>query len=316
MPRQSITITGIDGFVGRHLAREAKREGLFVRGVSRAPSIAPALEGVVDEYISADLRSVFPENAISDSIVHLAGLAAVGRSFTEPQHYIEANSSMVTNICETLLGKGSAGSTRLLAVSTGAVYAASVHGEEIDEQHAINFSSPYVVSKILVENQIEYYRSRGIEAVVARPFNHIGPGQGLGFIVPDLWSRLSNLNSGEPLHVGNLQSSRDYLDVRDVAHAYLGLATFKGPISGTLNVCSGITTSGIEILELLCDVGQIELPAIQVDAALNRPNDASRIVGSSLRLRSLLGWEPRISLRRSIRDFLEACGPQFSAKSI
>lgn len=301
---RSITITGVDGFVGRHVARAAHRRGLRVVGVSRSAQVSGELSQILDRYISADLTNEFPEIAVSDSIVHLAGLAAVGPSFESPQLYIDSNSAMVTNICETVLGQSSKQSVRVIAVSTGAVYAQPRPGELLTESSPVAYSSPYVVSKVLLENQISYYATRGISAVVARPFNHIGPGQLPGFIVPDLAKKLRNLTPGEPLAVGNLETARDYLDVRDVAEAYLTLATAAQLKETVYNISSGASVSGCEILELMCSELGIEVPDTQTDPNLIRPNDAPRIAGSSERLRAETGWMPSIAMSESVRDFL------------
>lgn len=306
MAVQSITITGVDGFVGRHLAHAAKLHGLSVTGVSRADEAPNDLHGSLDRYLSTDLTERFPDEAITDAIVHLAGLAAVGPSFDSPQLYLETNSSMVTNICEAILREGAERQSRIIAVSSGAMYAPTHFGAPISEDAPLALSSPYVVSKVLVENQVEYYRSRGISAVVARPFNHIGPGQKPGFLVPDLWSRLANLEPNEPLKVGNLATARDYLDVRDVAEAYIALVQHAESFEGIVNVCSGTATTGEQILELLCEAGNMTVPTLSSQASMSRPNDPMQIVGSPQKLKSLTNWQPQFTVADSIRDFIAA----------
>lgn len=300
--QRSLTVTGVDGFVGRHLARAAKEAGYVVRGVSRASDTDAVLAESLDEYFSCDLTKSFPSEALSDTVIHLAGLAAVGPSFSQPQLYIEANSSMVTHLCEAMLAADRPG--KVIAVSTGAVYASSAEGEPMSEAHPTACSSPYVVSKLLVENQLRYYETRGLSTVIARPFNHIGPGQGPGFILPDLWARLSSLQSGEPLRVGNIDTTRDYLDVRDVVQAYLALAATAD--SGSYNICSGADHSGREILTLMCEEAGLPVPEIEIDASMLRPTDIQKVVGSSVKLRLDTGWAPQFTLRESIRDFLGA----------
>lgn len=303
---QSVTITGVDGFVGRHLAVQAKRRGLRVVGVARAALLPTDLDEFVDDYYSVDLTESFPVSALSESVIHLAGLANVGASFRDPQMYLTGNSQMVTNLFETILGSQSEDKTRVLIVSSGAVYGPSKPGIPISEDDAISFSSPYAVSKVLVENQVDYYRSRGVSALVARPFNHIGPGQKAGFIVPDLWEQISRLTDGDDLSVGNLDTSRDYTDVRDVAGAYLDLIVRSDLKTGTFNVCSGVSTTGNEILAILCAEMGIKVPSVREDRDKFRPLDVSVIVGSNNKLRKDLGWIPQISIRNSIRDFVKA----------
>lgn len=309
MSVKSVTITGVDGFVGRHLARLAKERGLYVVGVSRGEHLPAELKNSVDKYFTVDLTEMFPAEALTDAVVHLAGLAALGPSFSHPQLYLDTNSSMVTHLCECILHERREKSTRVLAVSTGAVYGAPSTMAPIAEDQPIVMSSPYVVSKVTVENQISYYETRGVRAIIARPFNHIGPGQAQGFLVPDLWKKLSRIGDGEPLAVGNLDTARDYLDVRDVANAYLDLLSAPYVPGRVVNICSGVSTTGKEILQMLIQQMGIVMPQLTVDAALYRPSDALRIVGSAEKLQDLTGWVQEFQIRDSIRDFVYAQSP-------
>lgn len=301
-PLRSVVVTGVDGFVGRHVAALAKAAGVTVHGVGRADRLDRDVERNVASYVAVDLTEAWPELPEAEGIIHLAGLAAVGPSFGEPQRYIEANSSMVTQMCESLLASGYQGT--LVTVSSGAVYAPSAL--PLTEESPVAAASPYAISKLLVESQMEYYRRRGLRTVVARPFNHIGPGQRAGFLVPDLHDRLVALPEGEALSVGDLSTRRDYLDVRDVARAYLALAAAQAWRHGVYNVASGASLAGTEILAALAEAMGREVPDLVTDAASVRPTDASTIVGSAQRLFHEFGWAPEFSISRSIADFVEA----------
>ncbi len=300
MTIRSLVITGVEGFVGRHLATIAHQRGLRVTGIMRTP-IDPGDEllSLLDETVPVDLTEGWPD-VDADAIVHLAGLAAVGPSFDEPQRYIETGSAIVTHMCESLLRRrGSV--RRVVAVSSGAVYA-SGSGEPFDESATVAVTSPYVVSKLLVETQFAYYASRGLDVAVARPFNHIGPGQGPGFLVPDLISKLRTLEAGEPLAVGDLGTARDYTDVRDVAAAYLDLLEVPSHEQLIYNIASGVARTGEEILAEIASAMGVPVPEVQIDQSRIRPGDARRIVGDAHRLRRETGWEPKISFSQSIRD--------------
>lgn len=298
-----LVVTGVAGFVGHHVARMAAEEGWSVFGVSSAPTPPAELEPYLDSYVGADLREEWPREAPTDAaVIHLAGLAAVGPSFDAPQEYIEANSAMVTRMCEALLAAG--GSGRIVGVSTGAVYASTPTPSVHAETSPVGFSSPYVVSKLLVESQLHYYQQRGLDSVVARPFNHIGPGQGPGFLVPDLARRLRELSPGEPLTVGNLDTRRDYTDVRDVARAYLLLAAAPQLSHPLFNVASGTALSGRAILDLVCAALEIDVPPLRVDRARVRPNDPASIAGDASRLHGELGWLPTIPVDQTIAEFV------------
>ncbi len=123
----------------------------------------------------------------------------------------------------TILGEaGGRGRARLVGADHvrqhGAVYAPK-DSEARAEGDPVAFTSPYVVSKVLIENQFAGYPERGLDTNAARPFNHVGPGQGPGFLVPDLVRRLRGRAGAENFKFGNLSTARDYTDVRDVAAA-------------------------------------------------------------------------------------------------
>lgn len=300
-----LVITGVGGFVGQHLAAAAHDAGWTVLGIGQAHDIPPELAAHLSDYVAADLRTEWPGGLRADAIIHLAGMAAVGPSFDRPQEYIEANSAMVTTMGESLVREGHP--VRLVGVSTGAVYAPP-HGHALDETSPLAQSSPYVVSKLLTEHQYGYYASRGIDTVIARPFNHIGPGQGPGFLVPDLTRNLLALPADQPLRVGNLATARDYTDVRDVAAAYLLLAGAAHHAHRSYNVASGVSISGNEILKMIAVAADRPMPQLEVDRSRFRANDPATIVGSAQRLRDEFGWAPTITVEQSIREFVATQG--------
>lgn len=304
--RLRVTITGVDGFVGGHLARLAVAAGHDVTGIIRSEQSAAVASKLGIEHRTADLTENWPADALGDVVVHLAGRAAVGPSFDAPQLYLTDNSSMVTNLFEAILRRPVGERPRVVVVSSGAVYRAPEDALPRDEDAPIGHSSPYVVSKLLVEHQVRYYRQRGVDAVIARPFNHIGPGQSRGFVVPDLAESLRLLPEGEPLLVGDLTTRRDYTDVRDVADAYLRLATASQLRHTVYNVSSGHSLAGTELLGILCAAMGRAVPELSVDERRIRATDARDIVGSSTRLSDEVGWRPALSVQRSISDFVAA----------
>ena len=299
---KKVVITGVNGFVGHHLAHELVNSGARVVGVGREPALSEELDGVVSEYFSANLIEEWPAIDSPDSIIHLAGFAAVGPSFDAPQTYINGNSSMVTNMCEHYIAQDK--KPRVVVVSSGAIYDSN-QPMPIAESGVIGFNSPYAVSKILTENQCQYYRSRGLDCVVLRPFNHIGPGQLDGFILPDLYKQLSETKDNT-VHVGNLETRRDYTDVRDIVRAYGKIALAPALQHNLYNVCSGQSLAGTEILETLKKELGKEDVITEVDPAKIRPNDIMNIVGDSSRLQQELDWKPEYPITRTIRDFAES----------
>lgn len=295
-----ILITGVNGFVGKHLVREISRNSISVIGVGRESSADPEISELLHEYVNVDLTKEWPKTDEVSAVIHLAGLASVGPSFENPQDYLNMNSAMVTNMCEYYLTQRN--KPRIIVVSSGAIYDPS-QNMPLTEDSEIGFYSPYAVSKFLVEKQCAYYRNRGLDCVVVRPFNHIGPGQSEGFLVPDV---VNQLKVGEVITVGNISTKRDYTDVRDIVRAYRLLATTPQLNHGVYNACSGTSTSGEEIVNLIKDVLKKPSAEVIVEQSRVRPTDPVDIYGDASRLSGDTGWIPEIKLEQTLIDIVSS----------
>lgn len=293
---KTIIITGINGFVGKHLARELHENNISVIGVGREDEAHEEISSILEAYHVVDLSQEWPAIANVDAVIHLAGLAAVGPSFDNPQLYININSAMVTYMAEYYLKQEQ--QPRLIVVSSGAIYD-SKQPMPLKETGAIGYNSPYAVSKVLVENQCTYYRKRGLDCIIVRPFNHIGPGQLPGFLVPDIIEQLKN---GDEVKLGNITTKRDYTDVRDIARAYRLLATVPALNYTIYNACSGRSVVGEEIVATLLKVSGNEKMVVATDESKFRPTDDIDIYGDSSRLQQDTGWKPTISLEQTLDD--------------
>jgi GDP-4-dehydro-6-deoxy-D-mannose reductase len=298
----TVAVTGVTGFVGKHVALEAAARGLRVHGIARTGTNDPELLDSLAALSVVDLRHALPDDLAVDGVVHLAGLASVGPSFEDPQRYIAENSAMMSVLGERLLRDGSG--VRTVVVSSGAVYGAS-SGSPVTETTPLRASSPYAVSKIVVETQAQYYRDRGLDVVVARPFNHIGRGQRAGFLVPDLLSALA-ASSADEVTVGDLATRRDYTDVRDIAVAYLDLLQAATLRHDTYNVASGSSRSGEEVLARICAELGRPVPRRQARRTLARPTDVADVVGSHDRITEELGWLPTTRFEQTIAEIVQA----------
>jgi GDP-4-dehydro-6-deoxy-D-mannose reductase len=301
---KKILVTGVNGFVGLHLAKELADNDFVVMGVGGARGAkdrSPHLES----YIELDLTN--PEEAAKvdysdvSSVIHLAGLAAVGPSFDNPMLYMNVNIGIQINLFETAIKQGV--KPKFLIISSGTLYDAKAD-LPLSEISPVDPNSPYAVSKIGQEQMAFYYKSRGFETVVARPFNHIGPGQGPGFIVPDLAQQIVRFETGavQDIMVGNLDSKRDYTDVRDIVRAYR-LLIEKGRSGEIYNICSGRAISGHDILDGLMNQASIKTSAKQ-DKDKMRPSDTPVIYGSHDKLTSDTGWQPEISFDKTLADVI------------
>ena len=302
---QRILVTGANGFVGRHLVKELAENGCEVVGIGGSQA-APDKSPHITDYLELDLMDVQQVSKIDfagvDGMVHLAGLAAVGPSFEDPMRYINTNVGIEVNLLEAALKQSV--HPRCLIISSGNLYDAKAEVPFTEESPVVP-SSPYAVSKIGQEQMAWYYQARGFECIVARPFNHVGPGQGPGFIVPDLAQQIVKAQAEQQTEilVGNLDAKRDYTDVRDIVRAYR-LLLEKGRAGEVYNICSGQPVSGHEILKGLVSAAQFE-PTVKSDPNKMRPSDIPVLLGNHEKLTKDTNWHPEISLDKTLADVIE-----------
>lgn len=299
-----ILVTGSNGFVGKHLVAELLRAGYQVVGIggSQVPAdeSRDGLEQLILDLTNRDEADKIDYTGIT-GVVHLAGMAAVGPSFDNPMLYMDVNVGIEVNLFEAAMAQDV--HPRFVIISSGTLYDPKAP-QPLTENSPILPNSPYAVSKLGQEQMARYYSSRGFESIIARPFNHIGPGQGLGFIVPDFAQQIVAVGKGEQqdVSVGNLDAQRDYTDVRDIVRAYR-LLIEKGVPGETYNICSGKGVSGHDILKGLSQAAGLE-PKVVQDPERMRPSDIPVLTGSHERLSQDTGWQPEIALADTLKDVI------------
>lgn len=305
----SVLVTGVNGFVGHHVAAQLHQHAVSVFGVSNQPEMQADLIGVVDEYLSCDLTSPEAVSKIDlsevDAVINLAGFAKVGESHGQGKLYNRVNVGVHEVLYNECLSQKV--NPRIIAVSTGAVYDPNQAMPITEESTLVADSrtNEYVVSKKLAEAAVLKFNEQGLHCVIARPFNHTGPGQLPGFLLPDLYEQIKSVRrSGKPLQVGNLDTRRDFTDVRDVARAYIDLALAPSLNHVVYNICSGVSIPGSHVLELLAQACGIQNLETEIDSRKIRPNEVLEIYGSNERLSTDTGWSPAISFEETVSDFV------------
>jgi GDP-4-dehydro-6-deoxy-D-mannose reductase len=303
-------VTGAAGFVGRHLVRALAAEGHRV--------FAGALPGDDADGADAPPHGVTPvaldvtsgpsvrealERARPDAVFHLAAQASVGASFDDPLGTWEVNATGTLRLVDALPS-----GARLLFVSSAEVYGPVPEAEQpIPESRPLRPLTPYAASKAAAELVVLQAAAAGrVHAVVARSFNHTGPGQSTRFALASFARQLRDVAAGraEPvLRVGNLMARRDFLDVRDVVRAYLTMMA-AGESGSVYNVASGTAPALRELLDSLVALSGTGA-RVEVDAARVRPVDVPLLCGDSTRLRAL-GWAPRIEMSETLANLLAA----------
>ncbi|MBK8023960.1 MAG: GDP-mannose 4,6-dehydratase [Chloroflexi bacterium] len=303
-----ILITGVGGFVGAHLVRalaahepHAEVHGVYIEPVD-SPLVIPHVLDLRDEpSVKRLMDEIRP-----DQIYHLAGQASVRQALDFPWDTLEHNLRPQLNLTLAMLALEM--SPRMLVISSGEVYDSDVAQEKaFTETTPLAPTNPYGVSKVGQEMiALQYFRSHGLPMLRVRPFNHFGPGQRVGFVVPDFATQIAEIEAGlrpPTIYVGNLSSERDFTDVRDVVRAYVQIMA-KGEPGQVYNVASGKTQSIQSILDGLIAMSPVRIVQ-SVDPARFRPNSQPRTWGDAGKIQALTGWQPEIPLERTLRDVLD-----------
>jgi GDP-4-dehydro-6-deoxy-D-mannose reductase len=283
-----VLVTGAGGFVGRHL-----RDTL-------GDSFVPFEGDVLDiAALGAAVREARPSGA-----VHLAAESSVAGSWEDAARVWSVNVLGTVNVLEAV--RREQPGARVLFPSTGEVYG---RAERVPtpEDGPVAPLSPYAASKAAAELACaQAARGTGIDVVVARAFNHEGPGRDERFAVGSWTSQIVRLEAegGGTLLVGDLSAERDLTDVRDVCRAYSLLLDPAVP-AGTYNVASGRAVPMARVLELLVEQAGVPVKVEQEETRL-RPAGIPTLAGDASRLREATGWEPEIPLERTLADTLEA----------
>ncbi|WP_282939472.1 GDP-mannose 4,6-dehydratase [Paenibacillus sp. RC67] len=304
-------ITGITGFVAKYLADYLRKQGCEVWGTTRKSS--PVLFNKTINIVTLDLNSSsqilqLVNDIQPDCIFHLAGQSSVRDSWDNKAMTFDSNIIMTINLLEAVRSSNVSRTVKILTIGSSEEYG-EVKLEEmpIVEGNFLRPISPYGISKATVSMLVQhYYKAYSLNIIHARPFNHIGPGQGVGFVTSDFAKQISEIERGELrpiLKVGNLDAKRDFTDVRDIVRAYY-LLTQSDKFGEIYNVCSGKPISIQDILDKLIKMSLNTEIQIQIDVNKMRPSDFPYYYGDSSALKSLTNWSPVISIDESLQDIM------------
>lgn len=307
-----ILITGVGGFVGRHLLsalRIAFPEAVLIGGTRPAatralPDIDEALEFDLDDSLSLS-RAV--EAARPDAVLHLAARADVGASFRDPLATWRTNLHGTVVLGEAVLR--TAPHAFFLMASSAEVYGLAFQtGTSVSEGTVLLPANPYAASKAAADLAIGELSLRGLRAIRLRSFTHTGTGQAEGFVVAAFARQIARIEAGlQPpiLRTGALDRWRDFLDVRDVCAAYVVALSKSETLSPgiALNICSGIPRRIGDILSALLDLSGVKAEVSQ-EAARLRSTDVERVQGNPSLAFTTLGWKPAVPWEETLTSVL------------
>ncbi len=307
-----ILITGLCGFVGKHLIQYLSGKGKHLFYGVDLQECSGELDMEAPELIEkkADLTDRKEVDRIigdfkPDQVYHLAAKSSVSMSWKDPAGTLNSNVCGGINLLESIKKMNPGAS--VLMVCTAEEYGAAGNGRPVKESDKIFPGNPYAVSKSALDFlSATYNRAYGLNTMVARSFNHIGPGQQAGFVCSDFARQISLIEAGmqkPEIRVGNLEASRDFLDVRDVVKAYWHIMN-RGRPGEAYNVCSGKPVRISRLLDILISLSRRGDIRVKVDSDKFRPDDIKTLFGDNSKLVSETGWKPGYEIKKTLEDTL------------
>lgn len=293
--------------MGHHLVRDLAKNGHDALALELHPSATHAAEAA--ETFTCDLRDPAGLNKIvastkPDACIHLGAVSFVPDGTSAPDLVFSVNVLGTINVLDAF--RQHAAGSRILVISSAHVYGPGAREEPIREDMPLAPMGMYAISKTAADlTALGYGKQYDMHIMTARPTNHTGPGQSDRFAVPSFARQIQAIAADKTQHpvllVGNLESERDFSDVRDVARAYR-LLIEKGHAGEAYNISSLNRAKLGAVLDELCKLGGVS-PEIKVDPEKFRPTDSFPPLDIT-RLRDVTGWQAEISLSDTLRDIL------------
>ena len=303
---KTVLITGSEGFVGHHLWQELVDNGYDVFGTDLQAKTGDA------KFFSCDITKYQEIKKIiaslkPDVIVHLAAWSNPGTSFTHPQKTFAVNTIGTINLLEAVRTLENY-HPRIFVIGSSAEFGVVTKDKPpITEETPLSANSPYGISKIANWFIVcQYVTSYGLDIIYPTPFNHTGPGQGLGYLATDISSQIVKIENGEQepiVKTGDLTTLREMLDVRDVVRAYR-LLLEKGKTGERYLICTGKSTPVKEIVDTLLSFSSTRIQ-ITTDPGKMRPSDIPEQRGNPEKLYQTTNWQPKIPLKQTLHDLLD-----------
>lgn len=309
-------ITGINGFVGPHLARLLLMQGHGVLGMTHKSVVHCQEPADKFQLISGDLtdRRELEEVFTSwefDGVFHLGARTHPPTSFQEPVSYFQTNALGAVYLAETL--KHHQPDAVLMNCSTCEVYGIHPDGTHINEQTPTLASNPYSVSKLAADLYIHERCQNGLlKAFTTRAFSHTGPGRPANYSISSDAIQIARIIKGRQdnvINVGNLTSKRVVMDVRDVVEIYVELmAVYMNnpdkPFGEVWNIGGDDLHDMKFYLNRMLDIYGIDAQ-LRIDDKLYRKFDIPVQYPDSTKVRKLLGWSPKYDIDTTLTDLVE-----------
>jgi GDP-4-dehydro-6-deoxy-D-mannose reductase len=302
---KKVLITGIEGFVGQHLADYLTNHSYQISGIFFAEP-----EKKVGRLYHCDIRDyplllkIFKEDK-PEAIFHLAAQSSVSQAEKNLTETFAINTQGTLNILEAVRTVGI--NTRMIYVSSCEVYGLTANlTHQLTELSQTNSVSFYALSKLMAEQVCQYYyKQYKLETIILRPFSHTGPGQSENFIFPKIARRIAEIEYGigkANIIIGNLDVVRDYTDISDIIKAYHQVLE-KCEAGEIYNITSGKSYSIRNGVDFLLSLSKKKIE-VRVSENLKRANDIPLLTGNADKFVNLTGWKPKLDFYTTLTNLL------------
>ena len=322
----AVLVTGGAGYIGSHTVVElieAGREVIIIDNFSNSkPEVIDRIEKIAGKrpkLYACDLldleatRKVFAENEI-DSVIHFAGLKAVGESCAQPLRYYSHNFDATFNLIRAMAENG----VGTIVFSSSATVYGSPETVPIREDFPLSTTNPYGETKLVIERMLKDICDAGeLKSVsILRYFNPIGAhesgliGEDPKGIPNNLLPYISQTAIGKrdklhvfgddyPTHDGT--GVRDYIHVVDLAQAHLAALDRATAVTGTeyYNIGTGVGYSVLDIVKAFEKASGKKVPYV-IDP--RRPGDIAECYADPTRAKEILGWQAKYGIERMCKD--------------
>ncbi len=281
-----VIVTGASGFLGNCLVKHLRILGIEVIALSRSTGYDI-------------LRDELPLEGV-DRVIHLAGMAGVPSSWTQPSATFEANALGTVRVLDQCR-RSKCGVTHMSAY----VYGVPEY-LPITELHSLGAPNPYAFSKVIAEEACAFFEDKyELDCVRLRLFNAYGPNQHSSFLIPTIVAQVID-PSCQAVTVQDLAPARDYIHVDDVAAAIL--STSIASPGSILNIGSGQSKTVGEVVQIAMSVAGVT-KLIEVSGVV-RPNEIPSVVADIKRIEAVTGWFPKLSFEEGMRTVIDAMREQ------
>ena len=297
---KKVLVTGGAGFIGSALVRRLLEKNYKVTVLD---NLSIGLRDNLPKsnqlrLVTGDIRDFeLVSTVVRDHqyVMHLAAQAFIPLSYELPLQVAETNSIGSLNVFKACLNHNV---KRIVHISSSEVYGSAKY-TPMDEQHPLCPQSTYAVAKVAADMWAQtFHWEHKLPVVILRPFNTFGPRESLPYFIPEMIRQCLK----EPvIHVGNLETSRDFTYVDDTVNAMIAALETQNIDGEVINLGTRRTRKMKEILSLIKKETGVPKKDVVADKSRLRPKDVETLITDNSKARKILGWTPTTAFEEGIR---------------